>query len=184
MSHRSRSAFDSYLPVCVLLTIALKLLHCISQKSIGFPIKTDIPISHGDVRILLYFDEAHDLANIFKKNVEESAADTDKPEERSALEAVRSSIQELHSLDIFALFLSTNSNLSVFKPKHKLPSSRAQSDAPLQPPFVELPFDLQIGGEPLAIEGKHTLEEVCKPEFYVRFGRPLWVSPFVTIASC
>ncbi|KAB5587652.1 hypothetical protein CTheo_8909 [Ceratobasidium theobromae] len=79
-------------------------------------------------------------------------------------------------LDLFTIFLSTNSKLSSFSPpRGQWWSARGQSEETegVQAPFNELPFD-QWEQEYLLEENKHTLKDVCSPDFMVRFGRPLF----------
>lgn len=98
--------------------------------------------------------------------------------ERSLLDALRSAINELRPFDLLALFLSTNPLLSALAPsKDKLRPPRSSQDSlPSMVPFVELPFDIRYGGQPLACENEHTLDEVCEVAFMVKFGRATSVS--------
>jgi hypothetical protein len=129
------------------------------------------------IRLFMYFDEAHCLHN---PTLTHAFANSIKPlvyEKRTAYDAFTRALDELRTLNIFSLFLSTSSSLSKFAPtKKQFQSSRSsEKDHDLQPPITELPFDLCSESAPLATENKHTLDEICTTRFMARFGRPLYV---------
>lgn len=119
----------------------------------------------GRVRLVLYFDEAHDLTEELVEH---------KKTTRSAYMAMCSAINAFASLRLFVIFLSTNSNLAKYAPSKSLFWSARALKSPwgLQPPFVELPFDISERGY-IVRGGEKSLEDVCKIEFMVKFGRPL-----------
>jgi hypothetical protein len=86
-----------------------------------------------------------------------------------------SSLNQLLDLDLFFVFLSTNSKLSDYSPSSRVFwSARVQKSgvAHVQTPYTELPFD--VWREPhIVSDGIHTMDEVCSVEFIARFGRPL-----------
>lgn len=163
-----------------------ELLQSISEKSDHLVVNevTEDSVKHGDVRLVMYFDEAHGLAGSSSEDdkgtvnsrtrVGGVGNNTGFPT-RTGLDALRACIQHLSRFDVFAIFLSTDSSLLTFAPTSKQHASyRGMSEsAKLNAPFVELPFDVLLDKRSLAVESKHRLEEVCRSSFYVRFGRPL-----------
>ncbi|KAB5587758.1 hypothetical protein CTheo_8800 [Ceratobasidium theobromae] len=77
-------------------------------------------------------------------------------------------INSFQTLDLFVLFLSTNSKITSYSPSHVFWSLKEG-----QTPFNELPFD-QWKEPHLLKANAHTLKEVCAPGFMVRFGQPLF----------
>ena len=118
------------------------------------------------VRLLVYIDESHEMT---------TKAQTIKGDGRNVYQVLCSSLNELLKLDLFFVFLSTNSMLSDYSPASRVFwSGRVQKAnvAYIQTPYTELPFD--VWKEPhLVSEGRHTMDNVCSVEFMVRFGRPL-----------
>ena len=118
------------------------------------------------ILLLIYVDKSHEMT---------MKAQTIKGDGRSAYQVLCSSLNELLKLDLFFVFLSTNSMLSDYSPASRVFwSGRVQNSdvAYIQTPYTELPFD--IWKEPhLVSEGGHTIDNVCSVEFMVRFGRPL-----------
>ncbi|TDL22696.1 hypothetical protein BD410DRAFT_897943 [Rickenella mellea] len=135
-------------------------------QSISHPLSASAPTyhpssGHGDVRMVLSFDETHEL--FINK-------DTFARDDRTAYDALCGAVSELEELDIFAIFLSTTPELLRNPPpRHIWPNYQK----PLQVPFIELPFD-QWKEAYLVTEGSHALDDVCDVEFMVRFGRPLF----------
>ncbi|KAH0591255.1 hypothetical protein H2248_001345 [Termitomyces sp. 'cryptogamus'] len=98
---------------------------------------------------------------------------------RTAYQCLCEALSFFRKAEIFALSLSTYSKLSEFTPSARnFWSYRGQDDDTdaLNPPFVELPFDLGPEGKGLVTESEHTIEEVCSLKFMARFGRPLFWS--------
>jgi hypothetical protein len=97
--------------------------------------------------------------------------------QRNAYQALCSTLNVLWKVDLFAIFLSTNSSLAHFASAQKYFWSARYRQARIdtvQAPFVETPFDTWHH-EHLLREGAHLLAEVGEPKFMVRFGRPLCV---------
>jgi hypothetical protein len=119
--------------------------------------------------LLVYIDESHEMTTHEQML---------KDDGRNAYQTLCSSLNELLKLDLFFVFLSTNSNIREYAPPGRtFWSKRGQNITLLyiQTPYTELPFD--VWKEPhLVTEGAHTLDDVCSVEFMVRFGRPLFVS--------
>lgn len=135
------------------------------------------------VRLLLYFDESHDMTRDLVQSDRQKASGAPLPtkeEEEYALihtayQSLCSAFNTFLEFDCFVIFLSTNSSLARYSPSQKRFWSSRSRDAPvdnLQAPFVELPFDTW-SSPILATEGRHKLDDVCKTEFMIRFGRPL-----------
>jgi hypothetical protein len=114
--------------------------------------------------IILYFDEAHGLHDLYNANTEASR----NPTRYSALCWV---LDLLRESNFFSLFLSTNSNLAHFAPKlDDYPSSRKTDDLHLQAPFTEMSLakkDNEVYREELKVE---KLMDLC---FMADMGRPL-----------
>ncbi|QRV93156.1 G2/mitotic-specific cyclin cdc13 [Ceratobasidium sp. AG-Ba] len=95
---------------------------------------------------------------------------------RSAYQNLGSVLAVLSDKQVFFVFLSTNSRLEDYAPSSRdHPSLRAFEGSLLIPPFNELPFDLY---EPQTLDevGPLTLENMCRTNTMVGFGRPLWHS--------
>ncbi|TDL22981.1 hypothetical protein BD410DRAFT_828046 [Rickenella mellea] len=147
----------------------LSLLQLLQRISTPFPENlqkyTKSAKKRGDVLLVLSFDETHVM-------VDDRLTD----DIRTGYHALCGALSELYQLDIFSVFLSTNSSLSKYSPKKSAHWSLRVRDGPLDPiqvPFVELGFD-QWKERFIAEEGQHTLEDVCEVSFMVRFGRFLW----------
>jgi hypothetical protein len=75
---------------------------------------------------------------------------------------------------LFSLFLSTNAKIDQFSPDSRNnPSSRIERQklTPL-PPFINLEFD-QFADELVDLEEGFELSKAIKPEWIVKFGRPM-----------
>jgi hypothetical protein len=124
------------------------------------------------VRIFLYFDESYTLHHDLPGDV---IAENDGVHASTPYQVLCKALNAVRNLDIFAVFLSTNSNLAKYSPSQRYWwSGRITKDAEnhVQVPFVELPFDTW-NQEFLIKESDHFLEDVCEVSFMVRFGRPL-----------
>lgn len=118
------------------------------------------------VQLLVYIDESHEMT---------TSAQTIKGGKNSAYQVLCSSLNELLDLDLFFVFLSTNSKLSDYSPSSRIHWSGRVQNAPttfVQTPYTELPFDVWKESH-LVSEGVHKMDDVCSVEFIVRFGRPL-----------
>jgi hypothetical protein len=134
-------------------------------------IKTKVPNS-GDamrhLRVLLYFDEAHVLTNKRGKGLDSTNAVP-----KMALDYLAEALNELRSMPLFALFLSTQLDIEYFAPSVFLArSARIRNQLPNVPaPITETPFDC-FGSQaivPQRLEARHTSDVV----FMSLFGRPL-----------
>lgn len=117
--------------------------------------------------IILYFDESHDLHNSL-------LADTSmgSPNDSSLYDTLIWTLDGLSDTRMFAIFLSTTSNLHKFAPiQRKFPSLRILEDDTSQAPYTELPFD-QHPDFPIKI-GHYNLATSSKISFLSQFGRPL-----------
>ena len=119
--------------------------------------------------MVLYFDESHTLMEspYTRTTLEEDAC--------SGYQILCSVMNYFLHLSLFYINISATFSLSRYSPTKTYGSSARimkGKDDPVQAPFVELPFDMW-SDDILAREDTHTLEEVCKPKFMVRFGRPL-----------
>ena len=129
----------------------------------AYPLKDRRPI-----RLLIYVDESHAMT---------TEEETFQNDGRNAYQTLCSSLNELLGLDIFVVFLSTNSSLQEYSPSRRIFWSSRGRDATLsyvQTPYTELPFDIWKSDH-LVTEGRHSIDVVCAVEFMVRFGRPLCV---------
>jgi hypothetical protein len=127
------------------------------------------------VALMLYFDEAHCLHEVETCRVKKGIEFGYISETRTSYYAVCSALDELRSLDIFTIFMSTASSLVKFAPTRRAwRSTRSTNEHwDFKAPFTELPFDIHRPDEPLVVEGEHSLVDVCALEFMARFGRPL-----------
>jgi hypothetical protein len=126
----------------------------------------------GDVKLILYFDESHGLTeDVADDSNEHVPGQADG--QRTAYQTLCWAFNKLLSHPLFVIYLSTHSNLASVSPQKKLfwSSRFVDPDLELQPPFVELPFDISEGG--IVTENMHTLDSVCEDKFMVLFGRPL-----------
>ncbi|KEP54377.1 putative G2/mitotic-specific cyclin cdc13 [Rhizoctonia solani 123E] len=113
----------------------------------------------------LYFDEAHSLAC--------NVPNPPPGRERSAYHNLGTVLSKLTDNTVFFIFLSTNPRLQGFAPAAaNYPSHRVTANSQLIPPFTELAFDLY---EHEVLKNRSlTLQNVCKTEVMVGFGRVLW----------
>ncbi|KDN34681.1 hypothetical protein RSAG8_12230, partial [Rhizoctonia solani AG-8 WAC10335] len=117
----------------------------------------------------MYFDDAHALMRSPQNPIE-------KVHECSQYQNLGTVLTKLVDYPVFFIFLSADSRLEDFAPtydSHPHPSDRVIDGAQLIPPFTELPFDIY---EESLLEnvGSLTLENMCKTDAIVGFGRPLW----------
>lgn len=129
-------------------------------------LSTDLP-PHANA-CLVYLDEAHKLT--------EPREDPNEARQRNPYHNLGKVLCSLAEYPIFFLFLSTNSHLRKFAPSlHMHPSGRRFPGFYLFPPFTELPFDTFESHilEPLAKSRSLTLENLCKTDVIVAYGRSL-----------
>lgn len=144
-----------------------------------------------NVKVIIYFDEAHVLADTALTNVYwESPSSESNPDDPASAASVNSDAPRPWTLydmmmwcfscfqprsSIFALFLSTTSRFSQLAPTIDVVQAAGdksyQQEAILQPPITELPFD---ECPELYVEDGHiTLCELQDIQFLARFGRTL-----------
>ncbi|KAI6097499.1 hypothetical protein F5141DRAFT_1053069 [Pisolithus sp. B1] len=91
----------------------------------------DLPNSE-DVRILLYFDEAHELGH----------AIPDDKQKKTLCDVACSTLSYFQTSSVFTSFLSTQSSMGHFTSSTEMTRSARQLNAnDLQAPFTEMPFD-------------------------------------------
>ena len=118
--------------------------------------------SNTDVEILLYIDEAHELAISIPNSG------------KKLFDIVWSTLYKFETASIFTVFLSTQSSLSLLAPFAEAAQSSQQQDIEvLWGPITETPFDCHKSF-PLE-SGEYFLPDIQGLEFLMRFGRPLYV---------
>jgi hypothetical protein len=121
-----------------------------------------LPVDSGYPTLLLSFDEA-DTCQVPLRN--------DPGKHRKNYSALMYAIDNLKTQPLFAIFMSTSSNLSQLAPPQSIHSSdRVMANDTIHAPFCEMPFD--ILAVPIAPSTK-TLNETLTIEHLVQFGRPL-----------
>ncbi|KAH8109129.1 hypothetical protein DFH11DRAFT_1515959, partial [Phellopilus nigrolimitatus] len=128
----------------------------------------------SDARVVIYFDEAHDLTNIIVPDKTGSVSCT-------LYHAFCSTANGILDTPVFFLFLSTHSSLTKFAPPQWMyPSARVyDGEDTIQPPFTELPFDCSQDG-PVIRPGEKALRDVATIKFMSAFGRPMY-APFFSL---
>ncbi|KDR73813.1 hypothetical protein GALMADRAFT_633519 [Galerina marginata CBS 339.88] len=134
----------------------------------------------GPVQMIIYFDESYDLFGTRSEKVESRGHHNDElgneKQTRSAYQILCDVLGVLSSQPVFAVFLSTYCKLADFTPSRQyFGTDRMQLDhrgqeANMQPPFVELPFDVFANIR----EGQIKLSDVSSMDHLVKFGRPLF----------
>jgi hypothetical protein len=113
-----------------------------------------------DVRVIMYFDEAHSLSErdngILYKTLCTALADITFPQ-------------------VFSIMLSTNSSLLESHPAQIVhPSAWVNADEdPMQAPWTEIVFDCMKPGEHIIRPNQYSLAEIAEVDFMIKFGRPL-----------
>ncbi|KAG7089278.1 hypothetical protein E1B28_010977 [Marasmius oreades] len=125
---------------------------------------------------IVYFDEAHTLS-----------LPSNKSHRRTPYYALMRVLNMINDMQIFFVFLSTNSSLLTFAPlasKAVYPAPiRVQNNTELIPPFFELRFDTfcrKFTSDAKEV-GKLTLEGVCDLGQMTKFGRPMWHSYYQSL---
>ncbi|KAK0481268.1 hypothetical protein IW261DRAFT_1334340, partial [Armillaria novae-zelandiae] len=130
-------------------------------------VSKDALIPQGDLKILIYFDEAHTLA-----------AETAGP---TNYDTLCSALADIGDLTHFVMFMSTTgAQRNLGRPQHEYRSSRAVAPRTILPaPFTILPFD--IG--PRVQYKQATFETLRSIKHLAAFGRPLWHTMLAAGAS-
>ena len=125
--------------------------------------EADRPDNPRPVRLLIYMDESHEMT---------TDTQTLPDDGRNAYQTLCSSLNALLKLDLFFVFLSTNSNIQEYSPSYRTFWSKRGRNSTLayvQTPYTELPFDIWKKDQ-LVTKGRHTVNDVCSVKFMVRFG--------------
>ncbi|QRV97714.1 hypothetical protein RhiJN_25733 [Ceratobasidium sp. AG-Ba] len=145
---------------------ALKLVDLIQKKS-GVPDsgileerKEAIGRCPRPVWLNVYFDESHLLTvKRFEPGTENN---------RTAYQVLCSVINRLRAMEVFFIFLSTHSSISVYSPSnilHRSARVREGATPGVQAPICEMSFDQYKGGKYLLEERMHTMEESATLQF-------------------
>lgn len=148
--------------------LAIIVIKSSRQKGTGLSKDRD----RQPVRLMLYFDESHELLHDF-------TTEDNKGKPRSAYPILCRSLNSVQKQDVFVVYLSTNSSLQHYSPRmdnFKFSSVPWISAGPVPPEdlqalFVELPFDITK-----VKERDITLTQVSKVTHMAQFGRPLYVT--------
>lgn len=131
------------------------------------------PPGQGDLRILIYFDEAHCLteSTVVHKGI---GVLNPNGELRTTSVALRSALGDLKDFELMCLFLSTSFSLHKYEaPKAASWSAQGIGYVVLQQPFVELPFRYPRK-ERIIEGGKDTnLDTFCSIRNLASLSRPL-----------
>lgn len=127
--------------------------------------KLDSWVGLQQVKLVIYFDEAHPLTKVVPKN----------DDEKTLYDFLCSCLNQFLAFPIFCIFLSTNSSLAQFaSPQALARSARIRGGkAVTHAPITETPFD--CCGELMVKPGELTLKDISTIPFMAQFGRPLWV---------
>ncbi|KAI0653244.1 hypothetical protein C8Q70DRAFT_1059483 [Cubamyces menziesii] len=125
------------------------------------------------LHILMYFDEAHVLAEVPSRLAK---APSSPPEHKTALDILVSALDDCRDLGLFTLFMSTQSSLEHLAPSAiHARSARYSALAPsMHAPITETPFD--CFGDNRLVPSKLHCKDVCETPFMACFGRPMWRS--------
>lgn len=130
------------------------------------------PNPPNKIKIILYFDEAHELSRI-RTNGNQGNLPYDH------YNALCGSLNVFRAQPIFAIFLSTD--LSALAPSRKDNRSTRARAGHLQAPITETPFDCSPDF-PLKLESLD-YDDICQIKFLAQFGRPLYVLTFLSLLS-
>ncbi|KAF7776473.1 hypothetical protein Agabi119p4_4866 [Agaricus bisporus var. burnettii] len=135
------------------------------------------PTSDGEPSILFYFDEAQHLTTFMVTMEQEEPRWT-------GYQCLCKALTYMLGVPVFTLFLSSDFRLSEYSTSARnfwssrlLSSSSKSCNENLNPPFVELPFDVWKTSS-IVTEGSHSADEICSPAFMARFGRPMFWANF------
>lgn len=130
-------------------------------------------LSDKAVKVLLYVDEAHELATKRVSVWQEYPGNRLSAQQGETLSALTVFTRVFHFLSSSRpLFLSMMSTNSIIR--------NNGTDVPrFHEPYTELPFDCLLGDQPIFKRGAMTLAEVAAPSFLTKFGRPLSVFIFM-----
>jgi len=118
------------------------------------------------IRIILYFDEAHELS---QRRTEDNQGNCIYDH----YNALCGSLNVFREQPIFIIFLSTHSSSSALAPPCEDNRSARAPAGHLQAPITETPFDCSPVF-PLKLD-ELSYSDVCKIDFLAQFGRPMYV---------
>ncbi|KAI6041207.1 hypothetical protein EDC04DRAFT_1332225 [Pisolithus marmoratus] len=177
LSHNMRSfLYEQVIKACeegeALLDANLDALYHESKHQLGQLLTTlnaaCIFPNSNDVRVLLYFDEAHELGPAIPDDKQPT-----NNKKKTLYDVLCSSLTHFQGSPIFTLFLSTQPSMTLPAPSAETVGlARQQSMKICQTPLTELPFDCHPTF-PLR-PGTLKLEQLGELPFLARFGRPLF----------
>jgi hypothetical protein len=137
-----------------------KAVSAFSQLSLAIQCRVRDAPSDDKIKVIMYFDEYHTLSGPVRSG-------------KTVYDFLCSAFDDLVSLPLFVIFLSTNSHVRQDAPMPIFArSARARaSPATLQAPITEVPFD--CSPELPIAAGTLKLADVSTIPFMARFGRPL-----------
>ncbi|KAL0953497.1 hypothetical protein HGRIS_014924 [Hohenbuehelia grisea] len=122
-------------------------------------------------RVLLSFDESHDLTEVHK------ATNVD-PYPWSAFGELRATLRALNNCSVFSIFLSTTGRFSQFTPLSRDDTSSRVYNHSLEliPPYCDVGLDVLAlaAKEKLDLSGKWTLRRVVDDKYMTLLGRPMF----------
>ncbi|KAL0945534.1 hypothetical protein HGRIS_014895 [Hohenbuehelia grisea] len=122
-------------------------------------------------RVLISFDESHDLTAVKQGN------DVD-PLSWSNFGELRATLRALKDCSLFTIFLSTTGRFSQFTPltRDDMSSRVYNHSLKLIPPYCDIGFDVLAlaSSEKLDLTGKWTLRKVVGHDYMTLLGRPLF----------
>ena len=124
----------------------------------------------GNIHVLIYFDEAHVLANPLARS------DASLSEDKTALDVLFTVFDDFRPLGLFGVFMSTQSHLEHLESKvPQAPFSSSARRLVLPPyahaPITETPFD--CFGDRRIVPSRLRANDLCDVAFMACFGRPM-----------
>jgi hypothetical protein len=121
---------------------------------------TSTAVDAKDVRLIMYFDEAHTLSRHIRND------------RRSFYDALCAALSSLESPRLFSIMLSTNFSLCNLSPSQFNYRVYQGLGYPTQAPWTEMNFDFPFD-DPIICPKEYSLAELASTEMIVKFGRPL-----------
>ena len=120
-------------------------------------------VGSRQIKLVIYFDEAHPLTKVVPKN----------DDEKTLYDFLCSCLNQFLNFPIFCIFLSTNSSLAQFaSPQALTKSARIRSGkAETHAPITETPFD--CCDDLMVKQGELKINDISRVGFMAKFGRPL-----------
>jgi len=125
--------------------------------------KLDGWVGAPQIKLIIYFDEAHPLTKVVPKN----------DDEKTLYDFLCSCLNQFLTFPMFSIFLSTNSSLAKFAaPPALARSARIRGGkAVIHAPITETPFD--CSGDLVVKPGELSIKDISTIPFMAQFGRPL-----------